>query len=205
VNSSKSIVFVIDDDPSVRKALSRLLKYARFQVEVFASAADFLMRSRPEIPACIILDVQLPGLNGLDLQAKLEDQNVHLPIVFITGRGDIPMSVRAMKAGAVDFLTKPFDNKDLLTIVRKAVDQHAQTLKAEAAQEEIRRRYDVLSPREREVMAQVITGMVNKQTANKLGVTEKTVKAHRARVMQKMRARSVPDLVRMADHCPISQ
>lgn len=205
MKDSDSLVFVIDDDPSVRKALARLLKYAKFQVEVFASSDDFLKRSPPKVPACIILDVQLPGLNGLDLQAKLEAQNVHLPIVFITGHGDIPMTVRAMKAGAVDFLPKPFDNQDLLAIIRKAVAKHAQTRRADANQAEIRWRYSALSPREREVMALVVTGMINKRSACKLGVTEKTIKVHRARVMQKMRAHSVAELVRMSDKCPSAE
>lgn len=199
--SGSPLVLVIDDDPSVRKALARLLKCADFRVEGFASADDFLKRLRTDTPACLILDLQLPGLNGLELQSKLELQNVHLPIIFITGHGDIPMTVRAMKAGAVDFLTKPFDNQALLAIVRKAVTRHAQTLRADAEESVIRRRYSALSPRERQVMDLVVTGMINKRSAIKLGVTEKTIKVHRARMMRKMRAHSVPELVHMADRC----
>jgi FixJ family two-component response regulator len=192
------MVLVIDDDHSVRKALNRLFKYDGFRVETFATAEEFLSQPLPDSPACLILDVRMPGLNGLDLQTRLATRNVRLPIVFITGHGDIPMTVRAMKAGAADFLPKPFDGQQLLAIVRKAIARHSKTQLADEDLAEIRRRLEALSPRERQVMALVVKGLVNKQSASKLGVTEKTIKVHRARVMRKMRARSLADLVRMA-------
>jgi len=192
------VVFVIDDDPSVRRALARLFKYEGFRVETFAAAQEFLSQPLPDSPACLILDVRMPGLNGLDLQTRLATRNVRLPIVFITGHGDIPMTVRAIKAGAADFLPKPFDGQQLLAIVRKAIARHSKTRLADEDLAEIRRRLEALSPRERQVMALVVKGLVNKQSASKLGVTEKTIKVHRARVMRKMRARSLADLVRMA-------
>jgi FixJ family two-component response regulator len=196
---SGPLVLVVDDDPSVRKALRRLLKSGGFQVSEFASAEECLRQSNPDNTVCAILDVGLPGLNGLDLQRMLAEKNFNLPIVFITGRGDIPMAVRAMKTGAVDFLPKPFDNGDLLAIVQKAADRFAKNKRAQAGLTDIRRRADSLSPREREVMNLVVKGMINKQSGSKLGVTEKTIKVHRARVMHKMGARSIPELVHMAD------
>jgi FixJ family two-component response regulator len=195
------VVFVIDDDPSVRRALARLFKYEGFRVETFATAQEFLSQPLPDSPACLILDVRMPGVNGLDLQTHLAERNARLPIVFITGHGDIPMTVRAMKAGAVDFLPKPFDDQQLLAIVGKAIARHAKARRADADLVEIRRRMDTLSPRERQVMALVVKGLVNKQSASKLGVTEKTIKVHRARVMRKTRARSLAELVRMAEKC----
>jgi FixJ family two-component response regulator len=193
-----SVVFVIDDDPSVRKALARLFKYEGFRVETFATAEEFLRHPLLDSPACLILDVRMPGLNGLELQTRLTKANAHLPIVFITGHGDIPMTVRAMKAGAVDFLPKPFDGRQLVEIVRKAIARHVQTRRADADLADVRRRLESLSPRERQVMDLVVRGLVNKRTAHKLGVTEKTVKVHRARVMRKMRARSLAELVRLS-------
>jgi FixJ family two-component response regulator len=193
-------VFVIDDDPSVRKALGRLLKAAGFRVEALASAEEFLGRSLPDVPACVILDVQLPGLDGLDLQRSLAERDVGLPIVFITGHGDIPMTVRAMKAGAVDFLPKPFHARDLLEAVRQALARHAQARQRGAHQADLLQRAASLSAREREVMDLVVGGLLNKQVGHRLGVTEKTVKAHRAQVMRKMRADSLAQLVRMAEH-----
>jgi FixJ family two-component response regulator len=199
MTDAASTVFVIDDDPSVRKALGRLLKSVSLQVAVFASADEFLKHPVPEVPACVVLDVRMPGLNGLDLQRALAEKDASLPIVFITGHGDIPMTVRAMKAVAVDFLPKPFNNHDLLAAVRHAITRHAQARQAGAGLAEIRRRAQTLSPREREVMALVVSGRLNKQTGHQLGVSEKTVKAHRARVMEKMQAGSLADLVRMAE------
>jgi FixJ family two-component response regulator len=202
--AAEPVVFVVDDDPSVRKALARLFKYEGFRVETFATAQEFLRQPLPDSPACLILDVRMPGLNGLDLQTHLTASNRRLPIVFITGHGNIPMTVRAMKAGAVDFLPKPFDGQQLLAIVRKAIARHAQTRLADADLAEIRQRFECLSPRERQVMALVVKGLANKQAASKLGVTEKTIKAHRARVMRKMSARSLAELVRMAEKCQAS-
>jgi FixJ family two-component response regulator len=197
----RPVVFVIDDDPSVRRALARLFKYEGFRVEIFSTAQEFLSQPLPDSPACLILDVRMPGLNGLELQTQLAARNVRLPIVFITGHGDIPMTVRAMKAGAADFLPKPFDDQRLLAVVRKAIARHTKTRLADEDLAEIRRRLESLSPREQQVMALVVKGLVNKQSAGKLGVTEKTIKVHRARVMRKMRARSLADLVRMAEKC----
>jgi FixJ family two-component response regulator len=198
MSDSDAIVFVVDDDPSVRKALGRLLKAAGFRAETFATADEFLRRPPPEAPACVILDVELPGLSGLDLQRALAERDADLPVVFITGHGDIPMSVRAMKAGAADFLPKPFDDEQLLAAVRQAVARHALARQAGAEATVLRRRAASLSPREREVLALVVSGLLNKQVGHRLAVTEKTVKAHRAQVMRKMQAASLAELVRMA-------
>jgi FixJ family two-component response regulator len=198
MTDADAVVFVIDDDESVRKAVGRLLKSAGLRAEVFASAEEFLQQTLPDQPACLVLDVSMPGLSGLDLQHLLADRNVFLPIVFITGHGDIPMTVQAMKAGAVDFLPKPFDDQDLLAAVRVGIDRHVQARHADKERAEIRHRAKSLSPREREVMALVVTGMLNKHVGQQLGVTEKTVKAHRAQVMRKMQAASLAELVRMA-------
>jgi FixJ family two-component response regulator len=194
-----AIVFVVDDDPSVRKALARLLKSTLLHVEVFASAQEFLELPLPDTPACLILDVRMPGLNGLDLQSALAERNNSLPIIFVSGRGDIAMAVRAMKGGAVDFLTKPVNDQELLITVQGALARHAQARQAGADLAEIRQRARCLSQREREVMALVVSGLPNKQAGRKLGITEKTIKAHRAQVMHKMCANSLPELVRMAE------
>ena len=192
-------IVVIDDDPSVRKALGRFLKSVNLEVVAFASAGEFLKHPLPDGPACVILDVRMPGLNGLDLQRALVERDAGLPIVFITGHGDIPMTVRAMKAGAVDFLPKPFNNQDLLAAVRLAIARHTRARQAEARLAAVRRRAESLSPRERQVMALVVSGMLNKQTGRQLGVSEKTVKAHRGQVMRKMEAHSLAELVRLAE------
>jgi FixJ family two-component response regulator len=194
------IVYVIDDDPSVRKALDRLLKSVGFSVKLFASAHEFL-KDNPAVdgPACVVLDVRLPGISGLELQRILADSSGGLPIVFITGNGDIPMSVQAMKAGAVDFLPKPFHVQDLLAAVKQAIARHAQALQSRAEHAEIHKRALSLSAREREVMALVVSGMLNKKAGQQLGVTEKTIKVHRAHVMRKMQAGSLAELVRMAE------
>jgi RNA polymerase sigma factor (sigma-70 family) len=193
------IVFVIDDDPSVRKALCRLLRSAKFRVQTFAAADEFLAQPAPDVTGCIVLDVQMPGLDGLDLQRRLVERNSSLPIVFLTAHGDIPMAVHAMRAGAVDFLAKPFDTQDLLAAIGQAIAKHAQIRQTEAELAEIRQRAESLSPREREVMALVVDGMANKQTGSQLGVTEKTVKVHRAQIMRKMQADSLAELVRLAE------
>ena len=198
MSAAAPCVFVVDDDASLRKALSRLLRSAGFQVETLATAEEFLRRPAPDGPGCVILDVRMPGLNGLDLQRALAERHSSLPIVFITGHGDIPTSVRAMKAGAVDFLPKPFHDEDLLAAVRQAVRRHAKAREQQAELAVLRQRFDSLSAREREVMALVASGKLNKQAGHRLGVTEKTIKAHRSQVMRKMGADSLAELVRMA-------
>jgi FixJ family two-component response regulator len=193
------MVFIVDDDPSVQKSLTRLLASAGYAVEAFASAREFLARERYNGPCCLVLDVRMPGLTGLELQEALLAAGRRMSIVFITGHGDVPMSVRAMKGGAVDFLTKPFDVKALLKTVQLCVTKDAQDLGEEARVTEIQERVKILTRREIEVFALVVTGMLNKQIAFELGISEKTVKVHRARVMEKMRAGSVAELVRLAD------
>jgi len=192
-------VFVVDDDPSVRKALGRLLRSVGFQAETFESAQEFLRHPRPEAPACLVLDVRLPGLDGLGLQQSLAEANVALPIVFITGHGDVPTSVRAMKAGAVDFLPKPFEDQQLLTAVQQAIAKDAQARAGRAEASELRRRADSLTSREGEVLALVASGLLNKQVGHRLGICEKTVKVHRAQAMRKMQAESLAELVRMVE------
>jgi FixJ family two-component response regulator len=199
MTETSPVVFVVDDDPSVRGAVSRFLKSVGFRVEAFASAEDFLKQPLPDLPACVVLDVCIPGLDGLDAQHTLAQRNASPPVVFITGHGDIPLSVRAMKAGAVDFLPKPFNNQDLLAAVRSALARHRLARQEATERSAIGRRVESLSPREREVMALVVSGMLNKQIGHRLGVSEKTIKVHRARVMAKMQADSLPDLVRMAE------
>jgi FixJ family two-component response regulator len=198
VTEATPCVFVIDDDSSLRKALGRLLKSAGLRVHALASAEEFLQRPAPDGLACVVLDVSLPGLSGMDLQCALAERHWNLPIVFISGHGDIPMTVRAMKAGAVDFLPKPVHDEDLLAAVRQALGRHAQACREEIQLSELRQRTALLSPREREVMGLVVSGKLNKQSGHELGVTEKTIKAHRAQVMSKMRANSLADLVHMA-------
>ncbi len=192
-------VFVVDDDPSVRKSLTRLLGSAGYAVEAFASAREFLAREPYAGPCCLVLDVRMPGLTGLDLQRALEAAGRRMAIVFLTGHVDVPMSVNAMKGGAVDLLTKPVDDKDLLAAIQRAVAKDVQDRGAETRVTEIQERVKTLTPRETEVFALVATGMLNKQIAAQLGIGEKTVKVHRARVMKKMRAGSVAELVRLAD------
>ena len=196
--SAEPTVFVVDDDPSVRESLGGLFRSVKLRVELFSSAQDFLKHQRPDVPACLVLDVRLPGLSGLELQQELGVHGSAIPIIFITGHGDIPMSVRAMKQGAVEFLTKPFRNQDLLDAVHHAIERDRVGLKLRVEQAELRARYDSLSAREREVMARVVRGMLNKQIASELGTTEITVKTQRASAMKKMQAVSVTDLVRFA-------
>jgi FixJ family two-component response regulator len=192
-------VFVVDDDPSVRKSLTRLLAAAGYTVEAFASAREFLAREPHGGPCCLVLDVRMPGLSGIGLQETLAAGGRRMSIVFVTGHGDISMSVRAMKRGAVDFLTKPFDARDLLAAIERAMAKAVHELEDEARATEVQTRVKMLTPREAEVFALVVTGMLNKQIASALGIAEKTVKVHRARVMEKMRAGSVAELVRLAD------
>ena len=194
-----TVVFVVDDDASVRKSLTRVVSAAGYAVEVFASAREFLERVVVSGPCCLVLDVRMPGLTGMDLQNTLAHAVHRIPIVFITGHGDVAMSVAAMKSGAVDFLTTPFASKDLLGAIQRAVERDTRNLGTEARTEDIQARARTLTPRERQVFALVVTGMLNKQIAAELGVVEKTVKVHRARVMEKMRAGSLAQLVRLAD------
>ena len=191
------IVFVVDDDLSVRESLELLIKSAGWQPETFVSAQEFLSRPHPPVPCCLVLDVTLPGLSGLDLQAQLAERT-DMPIIFITGHGDVPMTVQAMKAGAVEFLTKPFKDDVLLDAIRGAIDRSRAALRLDSEMHLLRKRYESLSPREREVMALVVSGLLNKQVGGQLGISEITVKAHRGQVMRKMKADSLPDLVTMA-------
>jgi FixJ family two-component response regulator len=199
MNETSPVVFVVDDDPSVRGAVGRFLKSTGLQVVTFASAEEFLQHPLPDVPTCVVLDVFMPGLDGLDTQHALTERHASLPVIFITGYGDIPLSVRAMKTGAVDFLPKPFSNRALLTSVNVALARHTHARQAEIEFATIRRRIESLSPREREVMALVVRGNLNKQIGHRLGVCEKTIKVHRSRVMQKMQADSLADLVRMTE------
>ena len=192
-------VFVIDDDNSLREALGRLIRSAGLQVKLFASAADFVVHDVPDVPCCLVLDVRLPGLSGLDFQAELAAANIQIPIVFMTGHGDIPMSVRAMKAGAIEFLTKPVRDHDLLDAIQVGLERDRKRHEGEKSVSALRAKFDTLTPREQEVMACVTAGLLNKQVAARLGIAEHTVKIHRGNVTRKMGVRSVADLVRMAD------
>jgi FixJ family two-component response regulator len=197
-------IVVIDDDASMRKALDNLLKSVGFEVELFASPQEFLQSGRPDRPGCIVLDVRFPGRSGLDMQRDLREANARLPIIFITGYGDIPMSVRAMKAGAVEFLTKPFRDQDLLDAVGTALEEDRARRAGDLRLAELRGRFDMLTARERQVLSLVVAGRLNKQIAGELGVSEMTVKMHRRQVMRKMQATGVAQLVRLADQIGIS-
>jgi RNA polymerase sigma factor (sigma-70 family) len=191
-------VFVVDDDISIRESLESLIRCAGWEPEIFAAAQDFLARPRITTPSCLILDVSLPDLNGLDLQKRIASDRIDMPIIFITGHGDVPMTVKAMKAGAIEFLTKPFNDEALLSAVRHAIERSTNALRREAEIEVLRDCYAALTPREREVLVLVVSGLSNKQVGGELGISEITVKAHRGRVMQKMRANSLPNLVKIA-------
>ena len=203
MTAENPIVFVVDDDPSIRKSLERLIKSAGFNVVTFATAHEFLDRHSHKGPSCLVLDVKMPGLNGLKLQEKLLLEKDTMPIIFITGHGDIPMSVKAIKKGAIDFLSKPFDEKDLLDAVREALERDSKARAVRDEREHIHRRLESLTPREYEVLTYVITGMLNKQIAYALNISEKTVKVHRARVMDKMGVDSVAELVRLTEKVDI--
>jgi FixJ family two-component response regulator len=197
--SSNPIVLIVDDDPGIRESISSLVRSVGFQTKLMASVDEFLQFGRPDAPCCLVLDVRLPGRSGLDLQRELAERDVKIPIIFITGHGDIPMSVKAMKGGAIEFLTKPFRDQDLLDAIQLGVTRDRVRRDAESLTAAMRTRYETLTVREREVMAGVVAGRLNKQIAGDLGISEITVKVHRGQMMKKMKASSVPDLARMAD------
>jgi FixJ family two-component response regulator len=194
-----SLVLVIDDDPSVRNGLTLLFRSVGFETRAFGSTQEFVQSKLPDVPSCLVLDVRLPGQSGLDFQAELTKANIHIPIIIMTGHGDIPMTVRAMKGGAIDFLAKPFRDQDILDAVATAIDRDQRRRASEKVLSDLRALFETLSPREREVMALVSSGLMNKQIAAEMNLAEITVKIHRGRTMKKMRARSVADLVKMAE------
>ena len=197
--AAERIVFVIDDDEAMRETLSSLFRSVGLRVELFGSAREFSRSKLPDAASCLVLDIRLPGVSGLDFQAELADADIRIPIIFMTGHGDIPMSVQAMKAGAIDFLTKPFRDQDMLDAVVRALERDQKRREGEKVVAELQGRFDSLTSREREVIALVVDGLMNKQIAGKLGVTEITVKVHRVNMMRKMKARSIIELVGMAD------
>jgi FixJ family two-component response regulator len=202
--SDEPTVIVVDDDPGIREALGGLFRSVGLQVKVLASVPEFLHEGRPDSPTCLVLDVRLPGRSGLDFQRELAASDIRVPIIFITGYGDIPMSVQAMKGGAIEFLTKPFRDQDLLDAIQQGLERDRVWLENEKATATLRARFDTLSPREREVMTLVVTGRLNKQIAGDIGISEITVKVHRSQVMRKMQASSLPDLARMADRLKLN-
>jgi FixJ family two-component response regulator len=199
MTEARSTVIVVDDDPSIRAALESLLRSVGLEVQAFSSVPEFLKSERPDVPTCLVLDVRLPGRSGLDFQRELAASDIRLPIIFITGHGDIPMSVQAMKGGALEFLTKPFRDQDLLDAIHLGLARDSARRQEERALGELRERFAMLTPREREVMTEVVKGRLNKQIAGDIGISEITVKVHRGQVMRKMQASSLPALARMAD------
>lgn len=199
MNEEQPVVIVVDDDPAIRKAIDRLLRSVGLRVELFESAQEFRQSNRPDAPSCIVLDVRLPGQSGLNLQRDLAAADIRVPVIFITAHGDIPMSVRAMKAGAVEFLTKPFHDQDLLDAIEVALEKDRARRAEDKLTAKLRERFDTLTARERQVMQLVVAGRLNKQIAAELGISEMTAKIHRGQVFRKMQAASLPDLVRMAD------
>jgi FixJ family two-component response regulator len=203
MSERQSIVFVVDDDASVRRAIQRLIESVGLHVESFGSAKEFLQANRSDVPSCLVLDIRLPGKSGLELQRELAEANIRIPIIFITSHGDVPMTVRAMKAGAVEFLTKPFRDQDLLDAVQLALERDGARRQQSAEIATLRERLELLTPRERQVLPLVISGLLNKQIAAEIGATEGTVKVHRSQLLRKMGADSLPDLVRMAQRLGI--
>jgi RNA polymerase sigma factor (sigma-70 family) len=197
MSEPESIVFVVDDDPSVRRAMKRLIECVGLHVELFGSAQEFLASELPRVSSCLVLDIRLPGISGLNLQRQLAKANIQIPIIFLTAHGDIPMSVRAMKAGALEFLTKPFRDQDLLDAIQLALERDQARRRQDSEIAVLREHFESLSPREREVVAMVVSGMLNKQIAAQIGISENTVKVHRSRAMEKMQANSLADLVRI--------
>jgi len=203
VTEADALVFVIDDDAAMRRSLENLIRSVGLRVEAFASAQEFLSSNREDVPGCLVLDVRLPGLSGLDLQKRMTEADIEIPIIFITGHGDIPMSVQAMKAGAVEFLSKPFRDQELLDAIQQALERDRKSREQRAEVEVLSSRFDLLTPREREVMPLLVAGLLNKQIAAELGASETTVKIHKHHVMEKMRAGSLAELVRIADRIGI--
>jgi FixJ family two-component response regulator len=196
---TEATVFIVDDDAQVRESLKDLIRSVGLRVELFASAQEFLRAHHPDAPTCLVLDVRMPGLSGLGLQKQASEAGLEIPIIFITGHGDIPMTVRAMKAGAIEFLSKPFRDQDLLDAIQQALERSRKAREQQSVTKELRRRFASLTSRQREVMERVVAGLINKETGAELGISEKTVKIQRHQVMEKMGARSLPELVRMAD------